>query len=95
MIKNFNELKNLIDFSKGKSGVQIKINAVDPVVINLIAEHYGLHVFTPEEHQMNFTFCKGYFSMSGKIQVSKRNAVGSFSLTDIKEFTELLEPHEG
>jgi len=95
MIKSFNELKNIINFSKTKSGVQIKFNAVDPSVIQLIADHYGLHVFTPGEHGMNFTFCKGYYSISGEIQVSKRHAVGSFSLNDCTEFTELLESHEG
>lgn len=95
MQKTFNELKSLIDYAGQREGIQIKINAVPVEVMTRIANYYGLHVFTPEEHAMDFTFVKGYFDTNGNVKVSKSGSVGCFSLTDFEELVELLEHHEG
>lgn len=91
MTKRFNELKNLIELISIKPGVKLQIHQIDPEVVQEVANYYGLHVFTPEDHPLDFHFCRGYFNHLGEVVVKKHNAYGSFSITSLKNISEQIE----
>lgn len=91
MSKKFQELKNLVEVISTKQGVRLQIHQIDPEIIKEVANHYGLHVFTPEDHPLDFYFCRGYFNHLGEVVVRKHNAYGSFSLTSLNNVSEHIE----
>jgi hypothetical protein len=85
--KRVREVIDLIDYVATKQDVRIQINRLPAEVIHKVADHYGLHVFEPEEHPMTFTFCKGYVR-NGRVVVGRKNADGAFSLSDLTDLPE-------
>lgn len=81
------EVIDLIDYVATKENVRIQINRLPSEVIRRVADHYGLHVFEPEEHPLQFTFCKGYIR-SGRVVVGRQSTDGSFSLSDVTDLPE-------
>jgi hypothetical protein len=91
MSTKFYELKDLIELISIRSGNRLQIHPIKPEIIQELADYYGLHVFTPEDHPTDFYFCRGYFNHKGEVVVSKHNAYGSFSLTSLTNVSEHIE----
>ena len=91
MNEEFISLKNLIEFTSDRAGIKLQIHQLAPDLIKKVADYYGLHVFTPEDHPTDFYFCRGYFNHKGEVVVNKHNAYGSFSLTSLTNVTAHIE----
>lgn len=78
---NPNKIKSLIDDLKSKDHMDLKIHELSKETITEIADCYSLHLYTPEEHPLDFYFCRGYISTSGKVITNNRNAKCSFTLS--------------
>ncbi|AWW32145.1 hypothetical protein DN752_19480 [Echinicola strongylocentroti] len=77
------EILSLLDYIGLKDNVRVQLNKLSPDVIGEIAGYFKLKVYTPEDHPMDFYFCKGYFDPSGRVIPTKRNSTGSFSLSSV------------